>query len=222
MLSFIKYKQEDWAQCVSVCLLNKIIEILEKKNVCNVIITGGSVAKSVYTEMALIMSSPKNQIINFYLSDERFGPGSLGRRNDEMIREVLFSKVGLDSNIRFHGMSSDCNDLNIAANQYESLLPSDIDICILTVATDGHIASIFRDSTLFLDEVSKVGISESPKDNTTRISIGPRLLDGVKNLYLLAPGFERAKFLNSSIRSIVAKRDNPVDLIRTACCFIYD
>ena len=34
MLSFVKYKQEDWARGVSECLFKKIIEILEKKNVC--------------------------------------------------------------------------------------------------------------------------------------------------------------------------------------------
>jgi 6-phosphogluconolactonase/glucosamine-6-phosphate isomerase/deaminase len=222
MLSFIKYKQEYWARSVSEYLFNNILEILAKRNICNVIITGGSIARSVYAEMALILTLPKDQVINFYLSDERFGAGAVGRRNDEMVLEVLFSRVEVGSNIRLHGIISADNDLLITASRYQSLLPPDIDICVLTVAVDGHIASIFKDSALFLDKKSRVGISLSRKDSTTRISIGPRLLDGVKNLYLLAPGYEREKFLIPRVTSIGTKINYPVDLIRTAYCFIYD
>jgi 6-phosphogluconolactonase len=107
-------------------------------------------------------------------------------------------------------MEGDRSDLEAAARDYEAKLPHAIDVLLLGLGDDGHIASLFPDSPVFSEPdrlVVPVTGSTAPHD---RLTITPPVVTSANRIFLLAPGKEKGRVLAEALRAPDDIRSFPV------------
>jgi 6-phosphogluconolactonase len=189
----IQYKPDDWAKFSAEFILKKIKEIVKKRGLCNLMLTGGSSAKKVYEEWGCRMSCNQFESVNFYFTDERNVP-----------REDLSSNYGMAYRAFLHGIDGGnifniptCEDsLERLAQCYENSLPDCIDLLIIGISVDGHIASLFPDTKDLLEVNRKIIFVRDDRYKYDRITITPKVLQTAKETIVLAPGLERGRIFN--------------------------
>lgn len=184
------------------------------------VITGGNSVKRIYEEISLILSSPAFYNLNVYLSDERYGPSAVGRRNDEMVQNILFRRSDLAKTISFFPMPSSDFTLKDAAYIYDKKLPSNIDLGLLTIGDDGHVASLFSEGMSILNINDRIVACESAPDCSSRVSIGMEVINGMGQIFLLAPGMLKWERAQSLIRG--GEPLTPIHYIKRATIFAYE
>ncbi len=209
-LNILHYPVQSWVANASAVIQNAIEECLLVNSVCNVMLTGGVTAKKIYQEWAIAKSLPLERI-HFFFGDERCISPDDQNSNFFMVMSSLFSggiiEVGSISR-----MEGELPDRALAASRYENLLPNHIDVLILGLGLDGHIASLFPGHSALEEElklvvsVSQVGVMYD------RISITPRLISQARKVFLLATGAEKGKVLAKALSPGCSNRDLPVCL----------
>jgi 6-phosphogluconolactonase len=108
-----------------------------------------------------------------------------------MINSTLFTPTTPNGCkvFRIHG---EAEDLKIEAQRYASLLPDSIDILLVGVGADGHIASMFPGDKSWLDSRENVIHVSSSSHPFDRITITSNIIKKSKNVIILAPGTEKA------------------------------
>jgi 6-phosphogluconolactonase len=84
-------------------------------------------------------------------------------------------------------------DLDEAAEEYGTILPNTIDILILSMGEDGHIASLFPNSPVLNESIKRVRSVIGNKPPYERLTITPSVLNCADNIYILAFGQEKLK-----------------------------
>jgi 6-phosphogluconolactonase len=102
-----------------------------------------------------------------------------------------------------------------AARAYEKLLPNQIDILLLTVGDDGHIASIFPGSKTVQEFDRLVVSSISPKYPYSRLTITPRVIKNARKVFVLAAGKHKKMIYEKAL-------EDPSDLISMPVRLVLD
>jgi 6-phosphogluconolactonase len=195
------YTSKIWAQ-MAASLIDKEIRLACKKGYrAKVMLTGGGAAAKLYEAWSCQPSFKTLSGINFYLSDERFVPNYHVDSNSKMIKESLFAN-GLPNDCNFYEINcSQGADPIKSASDYEDLLPNIIDILILTLGDDGHIASLFPGDPVFFESKRRVVSIGRPSGQLSRISITPLVIKNSKFVFILAPGLAKRQMANKIIKS---------------------
>jgi len=90
-------------------------------------------------------------------------------------------------------MQAEKQDLEKAAKAYETLLPNSIDILLLGIGEDGHIASLFPNSPQLQEQKRLCLPITGPKPPYKRLTVTPPLIKSAKTTYILAQGKEKVK-----------------------------
>jgi 6-phosphogluconolactonase len=100
-----------------------------------------------------------------------------------------------------HRIIGEAENIKEEAKRFESILPDSIDILLLSVGPDGHIASLFPKSE-FLTETEKsiIAIKNSPKPPSKKITITPKVIKSAKNIIVMATGEEKGKVLAEALK----------------------
>ena len=173
-------------------------------------LTGGRSAALVYAEWALSGHFPPQGTILFF-GDERCVEPDHSDSNYGLTVRTLFPN-GLPREIEIHRMEGERDDLEMAARDYEACFPRTIDILLLGVGSDGHIASLFPGSSAFSETdrlVVPVTGSSAPHD---RLTITPSVVTGAQHIFLLAPGEEKGRVLAEALREPYDIQSLPVRL----------
>ncbi len=181
-----------WSKDVADVLLNKIRSTALEKGRCNVMLTGGRAAKEVYASLSVNDGFRKLNNVNFYFGDERCVPESDTQSNYKMVRDELFP-YGLPGNCAIFPMKVIRDDHDAAADEYGRILPKTMDVLILSMGEDGHIASLFPYSPALLENVKPVSSVIGVKPPCERLTITPLVLNSADNIYILAFGDEKRK-----------------------------
>ena len=110
-------------------------------------LTGGSTAKRLYAYWSDTKFLEQRKI-DYYFGDERCVPTDQPDSNYCMVQQTI-SQERVPKGGRIFRMDVEMNDLEMASKKYENLLPESIDILLLSVGSDGHIASLFPNSPVF-------------------------------------------------------------------------
>jgi 6-phosphogluconolactonase/glucosamine-6-phosphate isomerase/deaminase len=90
-------------------------------------------------------------------------------------------------------MEADAADLEQAARSYESRLEEPLDLLVLGLGEDGHVASLFPGSALLAERVRRVAaVTDSPKPPARRLTLTPRAIGEARALLVLASGSGKA------------------------------
>jgi len=170
----------------------------ELKSLClnqgsSVVLTGGRSASKLYTALSSDNAFLKNR---FYLGDERCVPLFSLESNVNLIRKTLFSVQSAKGWFPINGAAS---DLDVESSRYESLLPNVLDLVLLSVGEDGHIASLFQDSPTFGSRRKVAVVRDAPRPNQCRITITDRVIKTARNVVVMASGSTKGEILAEAL-----------------------
>jgi 6-phosphogluconolactonase len=182
-------------------LLTRIADVQAGGGVPQVMLTGGTIAEKVHREVARL--SPASEVdwaqVEVWWGDERFVAPDSEDRNALQARRAFLDQVGVDP-ARVHEMPStaDHPDPAAAAAAHADVvrehLAAEIDVVMLGIGPDGHVASLFPGfPQLEVTDVPVAGVTGSPKPPPERISMTYPVLNRARSLWFLASGDGKAE-----------------------------
>jgi len=161
---------------------------LEKKGKCNIMLTGGRSASQLYKEWSPRLNDLNN--LEFYFGDERCVTPNHAESNHRMVMADLFPN-GIPAGMNLHRMEAEAADLNSASDAYSKLLPDELDVLLLSIGEDGHIASLFPQSSALHEHSKKVLPITGPKAPYQRLTITPQVIESARHVFVMAIGDQK-------------------------------
>ncbi len=193
-----------------------------------VALTGGSTPRRLYELLAqppLRREVPWDRI-EFFWGDERAVPPGHPQSNYRMAREVLLHAVGVEP-ARVHRMPAERADLDTAAREYQAEMaracgadadgpPPRLDLVLLGMGADGHVASLFPGTAALAEDVRWVVGNDVPQLAVRRMTVTLPLLNRAAHVAFLVAGAAKAEALGTVLGedragSLPAGRVRPSD-----------
>lgn len=174
-----------------------VMDNVKTKGICSLLLTGGRTAELLYKYW--FKSCPwDHEKVNYYFGDERCVSSDSKFSNYGMVIGSLFP-YGINENISLYQMNGDADDLTHETRRYEKLLPTEVDILLLSVGEDGHIASLFPESYVLNEYEHLVASVISPKKPANRLTITPKVIRTAKSIFVFASGANKGKILAKAL-----------------------
>lgn len=159
-------------------LLTTLVDIQSTGRIPAVALTGGGVGIKLLVQLN---NSPARDAIDWgrveiFWGDERFVAAADPDRNERQAREALLDHVPVDPT-RVHAMAASDgefgDDVDAAAAAYCQTIDAraGLDLVMLGMGDEGHVASIFPESPAVYDTRSVVPVRDCPKPPPTRVSL---------------------------------------------------
>ncbi|MCW7497026.1 6-phosphogluconolactonase [Leptospira levettii] len=191
----IKYfSQSIWAEELAKIILNDIKFYLSVQDRCRVMLTGGRSSILLCQALSKLAAFRNIQSVDFYITDERNVPLEHSESNFKLIQEYLFNR-NFPENSFLHGYPTGINDKEAVAISYEKILPKNIDILLLSVGEDGHIASLFPNNSSLHEETRLIVHTIGDKPPFERFTITPKVIKSSKKIYVMACGSDKKHIL---------------------------
>ena len=155
-------------QAASTQLVNVISSSIAMRNTCTLVLAGGN---SVHSVMRLALQCDIDwSLVHLVLADERCLPVGHADRNDS----ALTALIELASTVHrpvVHGIPAELGPY-LGAEKFSEQLAAigHPDIALMGVADDGHIASLFPDSTALSASGEAVSVTDRAKEPRERVS----------------------------------------------------
>ena len=180
-------------------LVTKLVDIQSTGRVPVVALTCGGVGIST---LAHLNDSPARDAVDWsrveiLWGDERFVPASDPDRNAGQAMDALLNHVRVDP-ARVHVMApSDGefgSDVDAAAAAYADIVDGydDIDLVMLGMGPEGHVASVFPESPAVYDTGSVVAVRNCPKPPPTRVSLTLPTIRRAAEVWIITAGAQKA------------------------------
>lgn len=171
-----------------------------RRGYCSLMLTGGNSAERLYNYWRdYPASAVRAEQVRFYFGDERCVPPIHSDSNYGMVMRTLFA-ISQPSGDRVFRMEAENPDRAAASARYEALLPERIDVLLLGLGTDGHIASLFPNSQALCSTQRAVLPVEECSAAHPRLSITRKVIDNAEAIFLLAPGEAKGRVLAKALR----------------------
>lgn len=180
------------AEEVTVQILAAIEKGLKVKNSFHLVLTGGTLGVQISEALVHEFNADLDafQGLHIWWSDERFVPADSVERNAFPFHDTVKNR-----NISIHeGLSSDkAQSAQESASDYELALENvDIDLNVLGLGPDGHVASLFPGMTNIDDQRRVIAIENSPKPPAERISFSMAMINSAEEVWIVAAGESKA------------------------------
>ena len=166
-------------------------------------IPGGSVAEAFLPRLARVPLDPTR--VDVYWVDERAVPEDSPESNAQLGRSLWLDPGGFPCE-RVHPMSGSAPDLGAAAAEYAQQLatsdgsPPVLDLVLLGVGEDGHVASLFPGHPALMEESALVvAVTDAPKPPARRLSLTLPVLAGAVRVVVAAFGKAKADALRAAL-----------------------
>jgi len=193
-------------------------EILEQlqKQICSstrksVLLTGGHTAKKLYVHL-LSEKLFSDYAVDFYFGDERCVPPEDPDSNYGMVMSTLFNS-GIPDGCKVHRIIGEADDVVVEANRYASILPDAVDVILLSIGEDGHIASIFPSSDTITEDTALVCHISAPRAPAKRFTITPKVLKSAKKIIVLACGSVKGKVVARALKYPKNVQELPITIV---------
>ena len=203
-------KIDKWSVTAAKSLTKAIRKFCHLQGFCSVMLTGGRSAEVLYMTWSELLKSSQLMNVFFYFGDERCVPWDHIDSNYGLAMRTLFS-FEKSQGLQIHRLQADNLDLEASSDLYSNLLPEVIDVLLLSMGEDGHIASLFPNSDALWESERKVVPVVGPKPPFQRLTITPPVIQSAKEIYVLAIGekkrhkYEEALINPEGISSIPAR-----------------
>ena len=180
--NLIVFKNNEWAENSAKFINNEIIS--NKNSTIDLILTGGQSANKIYPYLtSYLINAYKN--FNIYLSDERCVDEHDINSNYRMLKNFFHKYECLKINKFYY----EDKGIDFSIQNYTKILPQKVNISLLGLGDDGHVASIFPNQTYI--------------HNTVIETISPLSLNSVgNNVFSEVTGNASAKVPSSKIHSV--------------------
>ena len=202
--------QDNWALEASRVIRSAIDHVIAEKKVCTVMLTGGNTAQKIYQCWSDQCDFPHQSIVYFF-GDERCVPLDHPDSNYGSGCQTLFPQ-GIPENTQIYPMGVHFDDPVVASSSYADTLPYSVDVLLLGLGEDGHVASIFPGDPVATEFEKLVVPVTVPKYSSHRLTITPKVINRARTVFLLALGAEKGKILSKAISRKTSVRELPVKL----------
>ncbi len=206
--------QDDWALQAADVIQAAIEKTIAVRRKCSIMLTGGTTVQQIYQLWAR-RSAFSSEQITYYFGDERCVSAEHSDSNYGAACRSLFPG-GVPRHIRIYRMEGDAQDFGAAARRYAMLLPEHIDVLLLGMGHDGHVASLFPGDPAATEMEQRVLTVVGPKRPHRRLTITPRVLSDACNIFLLATGEEKGETLSRALDEPHSVLELPVRLALNA------
>lgn len=189
-----QFEVTEWAVKAAGLIQDSINAILSEQGGCNVMLTGGRSAERLYTSWAKLPAFQQMTSVRFYFGDERCVPSDHPESNYGMVMRSLFDR-GVPAGCSVFRMEANDSDHEAAALRYGEALPEKVDVLLLGVGEDGHIASLFPGSAALHEVDRRVLFVSGPKPPYERLTITPPVIAQAGSVFVLAAGAAKAQVL---------------------------
>ena len=168
-------------------------------------LTGGRAGTKIAKQL-FASSSINSQLVHIWWSDERYLESGNPDRNDSVVPSSIVTKA------QIHRLPSTdtTSDLSEAVKKATSDLHLNtttrfcdrnvlMDISLLSIGPDGHIASLFPGHSALLSTTAIAGISDSPKPPAERLTWTFPTLNASEQIWFIATGSEKAHAVSKLI-----------------------
>jgi len=163
----------------------------QRKGKCSIMLTGGRSASQLYKAWSQHLYSIKQPTdIQFFLGDERCVAADHAESNYRMMMTDLFPNR-IPAGMSLHRMEADAKDLLVASDAYSQQLPDEIDVLLLSIGEDGHIASLFPQSAALHEHSKQVIPISGPKFPYQRLTITPKVIKSARQVFVMAIGEQK-------------------------------
>lgn len=148
--------------------------------------------------------------------DERAVPPDHPDSNYRLLREALLDPLGSEAPLA-RRMAAESPDPAQAARDYARELELPLDLLVLGMGEDGHIASLFPGSALLSDREHRVGVVEdSPKPPSRRLTLLPRALLEAREALMMVTGEDKREAVAASLAATGDPHRSPARLLPEA------
>ncbi len=152
--------------------------------------------------------------IDWYWSDERCVPPESPESNFNGAWRTLLANAPIPAE-RIHRIVGETPNPDDAAKAYATALPPALDLLLLGIGEDGHIASLFPGSPALEEQESRVlAIFDSPKPPPCRLTITPPVIAAAREIITLAVGAAKAPAVARALAGVWNPREVPAQLVR--------
>ena len=181
-------------------LLQSIEEGLTERARFDLALTGGTLGLAISKSLVEVLNQNSDDFAGLHIwwSDERFVESNSEERNALPFHNKLNNK-----NVSIHEViSSDLGSAEEALADYDSQLENvNLDLAILGLGPDGHVASIFPGRS-DLDNLNRVFlIEDSPKPPSVRISFTMAMINSAEKVWIVATGEGKAEAVTKIIEA---------------------
>lgn len=196
------------ADTVAARTITALLDAQAARGAAHLVLTGGTIGIAV---LASIAKAPGRDAVDWgnvhvWWGDERFVPADDDDRNEKQAREALLDGLMLDPG-KVHAMPPSGgdfdDDVDAAAADHareladhadgDNFSPA-FDVLMLGVGPDGHVASLFPGLPgISVTNEGAIGVTNSPKPPPSRISMTLPVLNGARQVWLVASGSSKAE-----------------------------
>ena len=167
----------------------------------HLVLTGGSLGLSISEGLVQEFNSVRDGFkgLHIWWSDERFVEAESTERNAS-----IFHKKLLNSNLVVHQVPAkdQVERIEDSLAIYEkSLKGISLDLNILGVGPDGHVASLFPGFTDIDDQRQVIAITDSPKPPAERISFTMATINSAREVWIVAAGESKSEAVTKIIEA---------------------
>jgi 6-phosphogluconolactonase len=205
------------ARAVSARIARAVETAVAERQWCFLAMPGGPFVRPIYDEL-IGLQLPWSEV-EFYFTDERCVPVShpasnYGEAADRLLRNPRIGEHQL------HRIDVDDSDSERAADHYAEELPEVLDLTLLEVGADGHVASLFPGSAAFAESerrVLPVDVAQKPR---RRITLAPGALCASREVLAVAQGADRARAVQRAVEEPGDPREWPARIARGGTWFL--
>ncbi|CAN1644489.1 NagB 6-phosphogluconolactonase/Glucosamine-6-phosphate isomerase/deaminase [Candidatus Nanopelagicaceae bacterium] len=177
---------------VTVQILAAIEKGLKLKSQFHLVLTGGTLGVQISEALVHEFNADPDGFAGLHIwwSDERFVPADSVERN-----AFPFHKTVTNTKIVIHqALASDvAQSIDEAVSDYDLALENvDIDLNVLGLGPDGHVASLFPGIADIDDHRKVFAITDSPKPPAVRVSFTMSLINSAHEVWIIAAGESKA------------------------------
>lgn len=182
-------------------------------------VPGGSVAERVLPRLARLQLDWS--AVHVWLADERMVDPADAESNQRAVRAGWIDRVGPPRPVLHVPPTTRTTAEQAAATYADALaavagVPPRLDVVLLGVGPDGHVASLFPDDPGWrTDQRWAIGVRRAPKPPPERVSLGLATLAAAAEIWLVAFGPEKAAAIarsrdpGSALPAAVVARSGP-------------
>lgn len=159
----------------------------------------------------------------FFFSDERCVSPDDSRSNYALANKALFTPLNVSPD-QVYRMAGESRDPEAAASEYEQQLrratktaapaQPQLDLILLGLGEDGHIASLFPGTPILGDRHRVIAVTQSPKDPPTRLTMTLGVINRASVVLFLVAGTGKAGVVRAILDpKTEAERQLPASLV---------